>query len=152
MSVNLERRVNRRDFLCALGLVGALSTRKSFSNPTNQKVIVIGAGAAGLAATGALLDAGVPTVCIEAGNRIGGRVYTDFNHFGVPYDIGAHWIHLAPIGCIWWALYGSIWAIWALLVSFGSYLVSLGPYWAHLGSLVGWDYNACFRVEVVLRA
>ena len=93
MSVNLERRVNRRDFLCALGLVGAISTRKSFSNPANQKVVVIGAGAAGLAATDALLDAGIPTVCIEAGNRIGGRVYTDFNHFGVPYDIGAHWIH-----------------------------------------------------------
>ena len=93
MPINVKDRMNRRDFLYTLGLVGTLSTRKSFSNPVNPKVVVIGAGASGLAATDTLLALGIPTVCIEAGNRIGGRVYTDFKHFGMPYDIGAHWIH-----------------------------------------------------------
>ena len=31
-------------------------------------------------------------ICIEANNRIGGRCYTDNDFFGVPYDMGAHWI------------------------------------------------------------
>jgi monoamine oxidase len=84
--------INRRKFLgLSLSSIGYLSLIKnSFS--LNPDVIVIGAGAAGLAATDHLLKAGYSVVCIEADNRIGGRVHTDNDTFGVPYDIGAHWI------------------------------------------------------------
>jgi len=60
-------------------------------------VIVVGAGAAGLAATKALLDAGRSVICLEAGDRIGGRTHTDTEVFGVPIDLGAHWLHYGPI-------------------------------------------------------
>lgn len=58
----------------------------------NPDVVVIGAGAAGLAATRQLMEKGKTVICIEAMNRIGGRAHTDHEIFGVPYDIGAHWL------------------------------------------------------------
>ena len=54
---------------------------------------VVGAGAAGLAATRRLMDQGFEVVLLEAGDRIGGRAWTDRRIFGVPFDIGAHWLH-----------------------------------------------------------
>jgi hypothetical protein len=56
-------------------------------------VIIIGAGAAGLAAARIFKNAGKPAILIEASNRIGGRAITESNHFGVPCDYGAHWLH-----------------------------------------------------------
>lgn len=56
-------------------------------------VVVIGAGAAGLAAAKRLREAGLGVKLIEAGGRVGGRVWTDTATFGVPYDVGAHWLH-----------------------------------------------------------
>ncbi len=56
-------------------------------------MVVIGAGAAGLAATRGLLRQGVSVITVEASGRIGGRAHTDRDIFGVPYDIGAHWLH-----------------------------------------------------------
>ena len=35
---------------------------------------------------------GKSVVYIEAMRRIGGRSYTDNSIFGVPYDMGAHWL------------------------------------------------------------
>ena len=58
-------------------------------------VAVIGAGAAGMAATETLLSRGKSVVCIEAMGRTGGGVHTDTKTFGVPFDIGAHWLHNA---------------------------------------------------------
>jgi ribulose 1,5-bisphosphate synthetase/thiazole synthase len=40
-------------------------------------VIVIGAGASGLAAASTLIDNGKNVIVLEARDRIGGRVYTD---------------------------------------------------------------------------
>ena len=34
---------------------------------------------------------------IEAAAQIGGRCITDTSTFGVPYDRGAHWIHMAEL-------------------------------------------------------
>lgn len=56
------------------------------------KVVVIGAGVAGLAAANKLKAAGVNVIVLEARNRIGGRVYTD-NSWEVPVEMGAAWIH-----------------------------------------------------------
>lgn len=55
--------------------------------------VVVGAGAAGIAATGALQSAGLKVICFEAADRIGGRAHTDTAIFGVPFDVGAHWLH-----------------------------------------------------------
>lgn len=60
---------------------------------SDYDVVVIGAGAAGLAATKDLIARGVSVICVEAGCRIGGRIHTDTARFGVPFDIGAHWLH-----------------------------------------------------------
>ncbi len=55
-------------------------------------VVVVGAGAAGLAAARALLEAGLTVTVIEAKDRIGGRAVTQTSH-GVAWDRGAHWLH-----------------------------------------------------------
>ncbi|MEM1129978.1 MAG: FAD-dependent oxidoreductase [Pseudomonadota bacterium] len=59
--------------------------------------VVVGAGAAGLAATHRLHHAGRRVVCLEASDRIGGRCHTDLSIFGVPFDIGGHWLHHADV-------------------------------------------------------
>ena len=56
-------------------------------------LIVVGAGAAGLAAARRARELGLAVVVLEAKDRIGGRAYTDRRTFGVPWDLGAHWLH-----------------------------------------------------------
>ncbi len=56
-------------------------------------VVVVGAGAAGIAAARRLAAAKVRFVVIEATDHIGGRCVTDTRTFDVPFDRGAHWIH-----------------------------------------------------------
>jgi monoamine oxidase len=84
----------RRGFLRrALGLAAAsLSPRPARS--ARPDVVVVGAGAAGMAAARVLTGAGLEVTVVEADTRIGGRVHTDLTIFGVPYDIGAHWLHV----------------------------------------------------------
>ena len=57
-------------------------------------VVIIGAGAAGIAAARRIAAAGRKFVLIEASDHIGGRCITETRTFGVPYDRGAHWIHV----------------------------------------------------------
>jgi len=61
--------------------------------PNDKKVIIVGAGAAGLAAAKMLDDNGIEYVVLEATDHFGGRlkkndVFSDF-----PIDLGAEWIH-----------------------------------------------------------
>lgn len=58
-----------------------------------NKVIVVGAGIAGLAAAQRLLAEGRDVVVLEARDRIGGRVWTDRFASGGCVDLGASWIH-----------------------------------------------------------
>jgi len=67
-------------------------------------VIVIGAGAAGLAAGRTLLDAGLSVRVLEARDRIGGRAWTESKTFGFPFDRGCHWLHSAKVNP--WLPYG----------------------------------------------
>ncbi len=60
--------------------------------PDAQKVVVVGAGLAGLRAAEVLTDAGREVVVLEAQNRVGGRIRTDYS-LGVPAEMGAAWIH-----------------------------------------------------------
>ncbi|XP_047341149.1 lysine-specific histone demethylase 1 homolog 3 [Impatiens glandulifera] len=54
-----------------------------------RRIIVIGAGPAGLSAARHLQRQGYSVDILEARNRIGGRVYTDFSSLSVPVDLGA---------------------------------------------------------------
>jgi len=56
------------------------------------RVVVVGAGVAGLTAARALHRHGYEVVVVEARDRIGGRVFTD-TQLGLPLDLGASWIH-----------------------------------------------------------
>lgn len=57
-----------------------------------ERVVVVGAGMAGLAAANALAHAGVDCLVIEARDRLGGRTHTvDFGN--LPVDLGGSWIH-----------------------------------------------------------
>lgn len=58
-----------------------------------MRVIVIGAGVSGLAAAKTLHEAGAEVIVLEARQRIGGRIHTDRDTFGVPVEIGAQYIH-----------------------------------------------------------
>ncbi|KAJ6736349.1 LYSINE-SPECIFIC HISTONE DEMETHYLASE 1-like protein 3 [Salix viminalis] len=54
-----------------------------------KKIIVIGAGPAGLTAARHLQRQGFSVTILEARSRIGGRVYTDRSSLSVPVDLGA---------------------------------------------------------------
>src|ERR1700733_12561675 len=59
-------------------------------------VIVVGAGAAGLAAARELAGAGIKVLVVEARDRIGGRVYT-YRSGNTHVELGAEFIHgLSP--------------------------------------------------------
>jgi monoamine oxidase len=55
--------------------------------------LIIGAGAAGLAAARALFDAGQKIRVLEARDRIGGRIRTDSAWADFPLELGAEFIH-----------------------------------------------------------
>ena len=56
-------------------------------------VVVIGAGAAGLACARRLSDSGRSVCVLEARSRIGGRIQTDTTFTGYPLELGAEFIH-----------------------------------------------------------
>ena len=58
-----------------------------------ERVLVVGAGIAGLTAANALTNAGVDCVVLEARDRIGGRLHT-VDLGGSPVDLGGSWIHM----------------------------------------------------------
>ena len=61
-----------------------------------QTIGIIGAGISGMVAAHALGGAGRTVRVIEARDRIGGRIHTDYSA-GVACDLGASWLH-GPIG------------------------------------------------------
>ena len=56
------------------------------------RVIVVGAGMAGLVAARLLHDSGFVVTVLEARNRLGGRTWTD-DSLGAPLDLGGSWVH-----------------------------------------------------------
>jgi len=87
--------LSRRRFLAG-ATVALLPRWAGAAVPRNPDVVVVGAGAAGLGAARTLLDAGFAVALIEAKDRIGGRAFTETQTFGVPYDVGCHWLDRVP--------------------------------------------------------
>jgi monoamine oxidase len=59
-------------------------------------VVVVGAGAAGLAAAHVLAEHGLSVAIVEARDRIGGRIWTSRRYGKVPAELGAEFIHGRP--------------------------------------------------------
>lgn len=112
MSNDDIRRVSRRDFLrfvAAAGIVmsfapfvnwglylsnvAASSTTGKLETKFKGKVIVIGAGAAGLYAAYTLKKANVDFVILEASATHGGRLRKNETFAKFPIDLGGQWIH-----------------------------------------------------------
>lgn len=61
------------------------------------KIIIIGAGASGLAAAKIMEQNNIDYQILEATNRYGGRLKKDTSFADFPIDIGAEWLHSAPV-------------------------------------------------------
>ena len=96
--------LTRRRLLLGLAAAPFVINSSWAAAPKNPEVLIIGAGAAGLGAAKTLSDLGISFLLIEAQSRIGGRAYTDLHTFGVPYDMGCHWLNYGRINP--WIEYG----------------------------------------------
>src|SRR3954468_6310928 len=95
---NLETMfVSRRSFIAGAAALAAAPALGTVSASSETDVAIIGAGAAGIAAARKVGAAGRRFVLIEASDHVGGRCVTESRTFGVPYDRGAHWLHMPDI-------------------------------------------------------
>jgi monoamine oxidase len=89
--------MTRRHFLsasAALAATPALSGRSwGAPLPREADIVVIGAGAAGVAAARRIMAANRKVIVVEATAQIGGRCLTDTATFDVPFDRGARWMN-----------------------------------------------------------
>src|SRR4030081_2036375 len=89
--------MTRRDFLSAsavLAATPALGARAwGAPLPREADIVVIGAGAAGIAAARRITAANRRVIVVEAAGQVGGRCLTDSTTFEVPFDRGARWMH-----------------------------------------------------------
>lgn len=89
--------LNRRQVLRGIGagaFAGAFAMPLRAAPPAMPDVLVVGAGAAGLAAAKELAAKGVSVVVLEARDRIGGRAWTD-DSLGFDWDRGCSWLRAA---------------------------------------------------------
>ena len=91
--IEFRRNLTRRRFVAGGAALAALPLLSRTSAAAEVDVVVVGAGAAGLSATRELLRQGASVATLEASSRVGGRAWTNLSLFGVPYDVGAHWLH-----------------------------------------------------------
>lgn len=93
--------MNRRSLIRLMVAMGLGFRRESqlsamgeeVKNSGSRRVIVIGAGLAGLAAARELQNQGIEVVVLEGRDRIGGRLWTSTKWPDIPLDMGASWIH-----------------------------------------------------------
>src|SRR6478735_6923445 len=90
--------MTRRHFLsasAALAVTPALSGGRAGAAPLPREadIVVVGAGAAGIAAARRIMAANRKVIVVEATNQVGGRCQTDTSTFEVPFDRGARWMH-----------------------------------------------------------
>jgi spermine oxidase len=80
-------------FLLSVTILSGINCKAINSDKDDPRIVIVGAGLAGVTALAELLDNGYRNVVLlEAQNRIGGRIET------VPFganvaDLGAQWVH-----------------------------------------------------------
>src|SRR4051794_25567851 len=86
--------ITRREFFAA-SAIALLFGASAWAAPLPREadIVVIGAGAAGIAAARRILAANRKVAVLEATGQIGGRCLTDSTTFEAPFDRGARWIH-----------------------------------------------------------
>lgn len=96
--------MNRREFIKMCGLLGisvsltsCKSDSSSVSTPSNfsGSVLIIGAGAAGLAAGYLLNQNGISFQMLEASSTYGGRMKRTTTFADFPIPLGAEWLHVS---------------------------------------------------------
>jgi len=91
------RAVNRRAFLAGSAAVAAAPVLAAPAVQPDFDVLIVGAGAAGIAAARRVAAAGRRFVVLEASERWGGRCFTDMRTFRIPYERGARWIYMPDL-------------------------------------------------------
>ena len=90
-------RITRRRFLvtgtAAVAAPAIGNVTSGMAQSGDVDVVIIGAGAAGIAAARRVAAAKRSFMLLEASDHVGGRCVTDTRFFGVPFDRGAHWVH-----------------------------------------------------------
>lgn len=89
--------IGRRAFLGGAASLLAFPHVPAKAAVSDTAVVIVGAGAAGLAAAQTFRAAGIPFRLIEIRDRVGGRAFTDTDYFGVPVDIGCSELHHARL-------------------------------------------------------
>jgi monoamine oxidase len=89
--------MTRRGFLSATAAFAAApmagAAAWGAALPREADIVVIGAGAAGIAAARRVQAANRKVIVVEAAAGVGGRCLTDVSTFEVPFDRGARWMH-----------------------------------------------------------
>lgn len=87
--------ITRRGFLSASAVLAAMPVLRASAAPLPREadIVVIGAGAAGIAAARRIMATGRKVIVVEAASQIGGRCITDSTTFDTPFDRGARWMH-----------------------------------------------------------
>ena len=76
--------------------ISFLSSEYGVAN-MGERVVIVGAGVAGLAAACELAGAGLQPLVLEGRARVGGRIHTLSTGDGAPIELGAEFLHgLAP--------------------------------------------------------
>src|SRR5262249_21217305 len=78
--------------ICVAPVGRAMSSEMSNSD---FETVVIGGGAAGIAAGRRLRQAGVKCLIVEARSRLGGRAWSVTESSGFALDLGCGWLHSA---------------------------------------------------------
>ena len=87
----MQRRVFLK--LASMVVAGAIPGTRVVASARKQRVLIVGAGIAGLAAAQTLMRQGHEVLVLEARDRIGGRIWTSTRWPDAPLDLGATWIH-----------------------------------------------------------
>ena len=89
--------IDRRTFIAGTAALASAPALGAVQASGETDVAIVGAGAAGIAAARRVAAAGRRFALIEASDHAGGRCVTDNRTFGVPFDRGAHWLHMPDI-------------------------------------------------------
>lgn len=96
------RRHVLRSLLATPAALACGSSKSATPSVPSERVLIVGAGAAGLTVANALTTAGIETLVLEGRDRLGGRIWST-EIAGAPVDLGGMWLSGSegnPVACI----------------------------------------------------